>query len=122
MRSLLIALVSLAFIATAQAHVGLVTADPEPDSHDHITDNAVVLELTEQVDPALAEVSVVDEKGRNIATGVIRGAMDTTLSVETKSLDPPHAYAGGWYTVMWKVVASDGHESRGSYRFHVHRH
>jgi methionine-rich copper-binding protein CopC len=122
MRSLLIAIASLALVASAQAHVQLVDADPEPGSHAHIMDNAVTLEFSEQVDPALAEVSVVDDKGRNIATGIIRGNADTTLTVETRSLDRPNPYAAGHYTVTWKVVASDGHEARGTFAFHIHKH
>ena len=85
---------------TAQPQGGILTEAPRH----------VFLEFSEPVTPVGTGIAVWSPSSRQVAHGLLRPAPDR-VSVEVDVSDP------GTYLVVWTVIASDTHASRGSYTF-----
>ncbi len=68
-----------------------------------------------RIEPLFSTISVVDQQGRRIDAG--KGGVDPsdpTLLVTNLPSVPP-----GLYTVIWDVIAVDGHRTEGKFNFTV---
>jgi methionine-rich copper-binding protein CopC len=100
---LLAVLSSLATALAASAHTDMVSMTPAAGSTLEEPPTEVVLRFTDEVNPSLAEVSVVDASGRPVASGDARVATAAVTQPLQQGLGP------GVYTVAFRVVGVDGH-------------
>lgn len=110
---LLLAVLPLAVTQPAVAHDVLIAGSPADGATVTAVPATVDLTFSNDLLPAGAIVEVRDPSGVNRAIGAptVAGA---SVSV---AVDP--AAPGGGYTVVWRVVSSDGHPIEGSYGFTV---
>lgn len=102
--------------AGAGAHAVLVEANPAPGASLERSPASVRLRFSEQTEPSVSEIRVLDPDGRAFQKGraAPADADGSTLSVPVGEL------AKGAYTVDWRIVsADDGHATSGTYRFGV---
>jgi copper transport protein len=96
----------------ASAHAKLVISDPAPGAVLDRLPASVDLVFSEPVTPAGRGINVYGPDGRLASTGSARAHADG-LSV------PLGGSLQGTYAVVWTVVASDTHPSRGEFTFSV---
>ena len=97
----------------AQAHALLVSSSPAAESALSQMPRQVVVTFSENVEPRLSSLQVLDSSGR-VVSGPVHPASGSAL---TASLPP---LLGGVYTVRWRSVSSDdGHVTSGSFTFGV---
>ena len=117
MRILALALVLPALLLgapAARAHAFLDHASPAVGSTVQRAPAAISLWFSEELEPAFSTVSVVDQAGHRVDSGVQLDAQDATLlRVSLKPLPP------GRYKVIWHVVSVDTHTTEGSFTFTV---
>src|SRR5688500_1220588 len=104
----------LAGASPASAHTGLVSATPESGKRVVVgAPLTVALTFTEAIDPALANVVLLDEADQTIDS--------TPVSVDgpTVTLVTRHTPEPGAYVVRYRVVSADGHPVDGETRFTV---
>jgi copper transport protein len=106
----------LALGLPASAHAVLDSATPADGGSVHEAPEVVSLTFTEEPEPNLMEVQVLDAGGDVVSTGpasVVAGKPDT--------LEVPLGDVGeGVYTVTWRVVSRvDGHTTAGAFAFGV---
>lgn len=104
---------ALAFLpVAASAHAQLIGSDPAPGAVLPTPPSTVTLVFTEAVTPVGRGISVYGPDGRLSQAGPAT-AQGTRLAV--------HLIAGGegTYAVIWTVIASDTHPSRGELTFSV---
>ena len=112
-------LLGLAFVTAspaAYAHALLRSSEPEGGSQVAKSPSAVVLSFTEDPDPSLSIVHVIDQNGNNLEKGKARAVAGhpNELTVEVGSLP------NGVYTVNWRVLSRvDGHVTAGAFAFGV---
>lgn len=75
----------------------------------------VRIRFSEELEEAFSSLKVTDQQGRAVHQGETR-VPDTDAHVLTTQLQPLQA---GTYTVHWRVVARDGHATKGEYTFEV---
>jgi methionine-rich copper-binding protein CopC len=75
----------------------------------------VRLWFTEQLEPGLSNVRVVNEGGKQVDKGdaQVDPAAPNQLHVSLSPLPP------GTYKVLWRVLSLDGHATRGAFAFRV---
>ncbi|MGB3354384.1 MAG: copper resistance CopC family protein [Mycobacterium sp.] len=117
-RAVTTTLVALAFllsgVGVAAAHTSLVGSDPVNGATVVSPLTAVVLNFSEEINPAFADVAVTSADGRNWVSG--------SASVEGPRLTAalgPDRLTDGLYTVGYRVVSADGHPVSGSYTFTI---
>ncbi|MDW5613870.1 copper resistance protein CopC [Mycolicibacterium sp. D5.8-2] len=117
-RAVMTTLAALAFwlsgVGVAAAHTSLVGSDPAKDASVASPLTAVVLNFSEEINPAFADVAVTSADGRNWVSG--------SASVEGPRLTVavgPDRLTNGRYTVSYRVVSADGHPVSGSYTFTI---
>ncbi|NVN49007.1 Copper resistance protein CopC [Mycolicibacterium hippocampi] len=117
-RAVTTTLVALAFllsgVGVAAAHTSLVGSDPVNGATVASPLTAVVLNFSEEINPAFADVAVTSADGRNWVSG--------SASVEGPRLTAalgPDRLTDGRYTVGYRVVSADGHPVTGSYTFTI---
>lgn len=117
-RAVTTTLVALAFllsgVGVAAAHTSLVGSDPVNGATVASPLTAVVLNFSEEINPAFADVAVTSADGRNWVSG--------SASVEGPRLTAalgPDRLTDGLYTVGYRVVSADGHPVSGSYTFTI---
>ncbi len=117
-RAVMTTLMALAFwlsgVGVAAAHTSLVGSDPAKDASVASPLTAVVLNFSEEINPAFADVAVTSADGRNWVSG--------SASVEGPRLTVavgPERLTNGLYTVSYRVVSADGHPVSGSYTFTI---
>ena len=97
---------------TASAHAQLVASNPAPGAILDTAPASVELVFSEAVTPAGRGISVYGPDGKLASIG--RATTDgSRLSI------PLSAGTEGTYAVIWTVVASDTHPSRGEFTFSV---
>jgi copper transport protein len=100
----------------AHAHALLRSSDPAGGAQLAKSPSAVVLSFTEDPDPTLSIVHVIDQNGNNVEKGkahAVPGHADE-LTVDLGSLP------NGVYTVNWRTVSRvDGHVTAGAFAFGV---
>lgn len=94
----------------ALAHAHLHMSDPASGAT-VAAPKALHLTFSEKLEPKFSTVEVVSG-GKPVAVTV-------KASGETLDATPKAALAAGAYTVNWKVLSVDGHQSQGSYSFIV---
>lgn len=109
---LALALAALLLLAgPGLAHAGVATADP-PGGVLVEAPPRVTLTFSEPVTPVGRGVAVWSPSGRQVATNLTQpGAAVLVAQVDARER--------GTYLVVWRVIASDTHPSRGSYTFSV---
>jgi len=112
----LVGLGLLLAVPSAYAHALLKSSEPADGSQLQKSPSAVLLTFTEDPDPALSIVHVLDENGNSVEKGKARavpGAPDE-LVVDVGNLP------NGVYTVSWRTVSRvDGHVTAGAFAFGV---
>ena len=101
--------------AVAEAHAKLTRAAPVAGSTVTQSPERIVLEFSESVEAEFSRVSVVDADGREMTKGkleLVPGRKDA-MAVALLPLLP------GPYKVMWRMVSTDTHVTKGSYTFNV---
>lgn len=97
---------------TASAHAQLVASNPAPGAILGTPPDAVDLVFSEAIAPAGRGISVYGPDGKLVSSGSAR-AERSRLSVQLR------AGGEGTYAVIWTVVATDTHPSRGEFTFSV---
>jgi copper transport protein len=100
------------FPVAASAHAQLIGSDPMPGAILATPPTAVVLLFSEPISAAGSGISVYGPDGRLASSGQAR-AGGGRLSVAMAS------ESAGTYAVIWTVIASDTHPSRGEFTFSV---
>jgi len=97
---------------TVSAHAQLVASNPTPGAILDTRPATVELLFSEAVTPAGRGINVYGPDGRAVSNGVAVAEGNRL----TAQLGPG---AEGTYAVIWTVIASDTHPSRGSFTFSV---
>ena len=112
-RLLLVALLALAFPATASAHATLTKTAPEYGTRVEQSPKVVRLEFDQSVDALPDAVRVYSAKGRLLSGRTRITTGDRVLVVPVSRLPR------GGYTVRWRAVSADGHVVSGVFTFGV---
>jgi len=105
----------LAAAPHAAAHAGFVSSDPADGQGLATAPDAITIRFTEPPDPAISQVTVVDEAGQPVDVGTLERAGDDGLRAPVPS-DLPD----GAYTVTWFAVSTvDGHLTTDAFAFGV---
>lgn len=100
----------------AEAHALLSTSDPSSGAALAHSPSQITITFTEQPDPALSTVQVLDTSGHVAAGG---RPVPVAGQAATVRLPVPNL-PGGVYTVNWRTVSKvDGHLASGAYSFGV---
>ena len=113
---LVVALAAMLAPAEAHAHGGLLLSDPAAGATVGATPTAIRLTFSEEPEPSLSTIRVLDSDGGAVQLGGPLPAPGDTRSlvVRVKHLDR------GVYTVSWRVVSAvDAHATAGVYAFGV---
>lgn len=108
---------ALAFLApSASAHALLKASTPEQGATLDRAPAEVTLTFTEEPDPSLTDLDVLDQQG----TSLVEGGPQA-LSGDPRSIRVGVREAGeGVYTVTWRVVSRvDGHATAGAFTFGI---
>lgn len=96
------------------AHAQLTSSVPEDGAQVDEPPDEVLLTFTEEPEPQLSEVEVLDASGATVSTGPPRPGSPRELAVPVEDLSE------GVYTVTWRTVSRvDGHASAGAFAFGV---
>jgi len=107
---------SLAFAAPpAWAHAFLDHASPAVGSSVPAAPTVVTLWFTQDLEPAFSTVTVTDKAGQRVDLGdaQVPPGQPAELQVGLKKLPR------GTYTVQWRVVSVDTHNTEGHFTFDV---
>ena len=107
------ALLLLASVACAAAHVTLKQTTPAAGSTIATAPQAVTLTFSEPIERAFSGATVVNAAGERVDTGARVGAGKTELQISLKPLP------SGTYKVNWHVLSVDTHKTQGSFSFSV---
>ena len=113
---MVVALAAMLAPAEAHAHGGLLLSDPAAGATVGATPTAIRLTFSEEPEPSLSTIRVLDSDGEAVQLGGPLPAPGDTRSlvVRVKHLDR------GVYTVSWRVVSAvDAHATAGVYAFGV---
>ncbi len=109
---------TLAFVGmtgVALAHANLLSSNPAGGSTMQTPPTQIVLNYSEEPDPQLSQVDLLNSSGATVATGTPTLQGKTTLVVPITG-DMPD----GVYTVSWSAVSvDDGHTTTDSFSFGV---
>jgi copper resistance protein C len=94
-----------------QAHAFLDHAEPSVGSTVTSSPAAVTLTFTEPIEPAFSRVEVRDAHGHRVDSAPAEHPAPDRLSLALPPLST------GTYTVQWKVISIDTHETEGTFRF-----
>jgi copper transport protein len=100
--------------ATAHAHAMLLSAEPAAGSHLASSPARVRLLFSEQLETALAKLSLTGGDGRVIELVVSADPHDVRALIA-----PVSGLTPGSYRLDWHIVSADGHPVDGSYLFSV---
>jgi methionine-rich copper-binding protein CopC len=107
------AMLLVATVATAGAHVALKQSSPAVGGTVVTAPPAVTLTFSEPIEAAFSGATVVNASGQRFDTGARTGASRTELQISLKPLPP------GTYKVNWHVLSVDTHKTQGSFSFTV---
>lgn len=100
----------------ASAHALLRQSQPAPGAVLRQAPGAVTLTFTEEPEPALSTIQVVDANGRTVSTAPAQAVPGSPLVLRV----PLRASGNGVYTVSWRTVSRiDGHVTGGAFAFGV---
>jgi methionine-rich copper-binding protein CopC len=117
-----VAIATLAFATTAQAHPRLVSAVPAANGTIAST-NELRLTFSEMLVPQFSGMSILmtAKPGMKLAAPRAGGTVASTVAADGKTLlgTLKTPLAAGTYTLGWHVVSTDTHRLKGSYSFTV---
>ena len=97
------------------AHAHLKNSQPVAGSTVEKAPTELTLRFSERLEPAFCNVKVVDAAGNRVDLG--KAAHDSVdPNVLHVALGP---VSSGSYTVVWRVVATDGHAMTGTFAFTI---
>jgi len=103
--------------ARLEGHAFLERADPAVGSTVRTTPGEVRIWLSEKIEPALSTIEVFDASGKQVNKCGVH-ADHSNQAVLCSSLPPLDA---GTYKVVWRVVSTDTHVTKGRFTFRVSR-
>lgn len=111
---IVVALVALWIAGPAKAHANLVSSVPEAGAVLAQSPQEIILEFSEDLDPALTRVQLLDASGQVMipGPGVIDPSAPRVLRLKIDAL-PEGTYSAVW----WARSAVDGHTTNGSVGF-----
>ena len=116
MRSVLLGAVVAALLIDGSdavlAHALLDRAEPRVGSTVAASPREVTLSFTENIEPALSTIEVIDTSGQRVDDGTPR-ISGKIMRVMLRPLPP------GSYRVQWRVLSVDTHATEGSFSFEV---
>ena len=100
----------------ALAHAHLKKAAPAPDSIVAASPEAIQIEFSEKVEPALSVIDIVGPSGPVAVSGktTVDPSSPNTLIVRPAQPLPP-----GSYEARWRAVGADSHSVKGAFKFQV---
>jgi len=103
--------------ARLEGHAFLERAEPSVGSTVRTSPGEVRIWLSEKIEPTLSTIQVFDASGKQVNKRDVRPdhSNQTVLHI---SLPPLEA---GKYKVVWRVVSTDTHVTKGSFTFRVSR-
>ncbi|HFZ8351518.1 TPA: copper homeostasis periplasmic binding protein CopC [Salmonella enterica subsp. enterica serovar Java] len=109
-------LLSSVFSTRVLAHAHLKNAEPAVESTVESAPGHLTLHFTEALEPGFSMADVTDSQGKTVTTekAVVDDADKSVLIIPLGDVLP-----SGKYTVNWRVVAIDGHKTKGDYTFTV---
>lgn len=115
----LVALLALGAVLAApgaKAHAALRSSQPASGDRLAAAPDAIAITLTEQPEPSLSSIRVLDASGAAFEAGKAAVADGDALTIRT-AVKP---LGQGVYTVLWRVVSRvDGHATAGSFAFGI---
>lgn len=110
-------MLALGGAAPAQAHALPVSYDPAPNALLHTPPTQVRITFSEQLNPDISRVVVVNPSNQRVDNGDSQVLPDGVTMTVSLPLLP-----AGTYVVAWRThSADDGHIAGGSYIFHITR-
>jgi methionine-rich copper-binding protein CopC len=109
------AAILLAFTGSAFAHAFPRSSAPSAGATLHASPPAIVIDFTEQLEPALSRIEVFDDKGAKIPAGPLTADAKDGRHVSVSLGTLP----AGTYKVVWHAVSVDTHHTEGSFQFTV---
>lgn len=109
-------LMTLIVAPSVLAHALLRQSEPPDGAALDTPPDRIVITFTEEPEPALSLIKVVDSAGREVATGPARAVAGQPLSLQLQGPPLPK----GIYTVTWRTVSRvDGHVTGGAFAFGI---
>lgn len=109
-------LLLVALPGPAAAHLYLKSSDPERRTTVREAPSRVVLEFSEPVDLDTARVNVLDPDETRVDRGQVRQVGDDPYTVQIGLAED---LQNGQYTVVWRLIAQDGHPRTERFRFRL---
>ena len=103
--------------ARLEAHAFLEHADPAVGSTVRTSPGEIRIWFSENIEPAVSTIQVFDASGKQVNKSDVHPDHSTQALLRS-SLPPLHA---GTYKVVWRVVSTDTHVTKGSFTFRVSR-
>ena len=100
--------------SVADAHASLVRSEPAANAHLRVSPSEVRLLFSEEVEPTLAQLSLVADDGSTTRLVVAGDPHDVHAIIA-----PLVSLVPGSYRIVWRVVSADGHPVEGSIVFWV---
>src|SRR5436190_306224 len=114
--AVLVAAAVAAMAASASAHAVYRSSSPPNGEVVKQAPRTVTITFTEQPDPKVSFVQVMNTQGRDVARGPVQPMPGQPLELRIAVGSMPD----GVYTVTWRTVSKeDGHTSAGSFSFGV---
>jgi methionine-rich copper-binding protein CopC len=115
LRALCAGVVLMASAGPAWAHAFPDHSDPRVGSEVKEPPRTVRIWFDGRLEPLFSSLHVMDKQGERVDTGPGRVDPDdaTLLTTDLPALPP------GVYTVVWDVVAIDGHRTEGQFNFTI---
>jgi len=110
-------LIVLTGSARLEAHAFLERADPAVGSTVQTSPDEVRIWLSEKIESALSAIQVFDSSGKQVNKRDVHSD-HLNQAVLCSALPPLNA---GTYKVVWRVVSTDTHVTKGSFKFRVRR-
>ena len=98
---------------TVLSHGVLLESSPTHGSVLRTSPDRVVLHFNAILEPSITQVNLIDLQEVLTPLGVTNGSSMNTVVAEVPPLQP------GVYNVQYKVLATDGHVTKGSIRFTI---
>lgn len=111
--ALLAAVFALLFASPASAHAELVASNPANGARLESPPHSIAMTFTESVTLVDGSVRLVDDAGATVPTD------DPSVAGHTVTSPMPTDLRDGSYTVIWRVVSSDGHPVAGAFSFGI---
>ncbi len=98
--------------SVAHAHASLVSSEPAANAHLSVSPSRVRLLFSEEIEPQLAQLSLVADDG-SVTRLVVAGDPHDVHAI----VAPVRSLAPGSYRLVWRVVSADGHPVEGNIIF-----